>query len=112
MSGLAKITKAIKAAKKVKKHGAKAGQKSLVKPSQKKSVKNGRHQDKQISKAKIAKSAKAVAAIPHDLDGAILDDEVDFTGDLEPESDFDGEETHYDEPDFDEDDKIDGEVND
>lgn len=85
MAGLAKKT----VTKKVKKHGVKAGQKSKVRPSQKKSVKNGRHQEKQIPKKNVK---KAVAAIPDGLDGKVLDDEFDeylqepeFDNALEPE---------------------------
>jgi len=97
MSGLAKITKAIKAAKKVKKHGAKAGQKSLGKPSQKKSVKNGRHQEKETPKKNVK---KAVAAIPDDLDGAILDDDLDVGGYEEPNF-VEGDEVFESDLDFD-----------
>jgi len=95
MAGLARITKAIQVANKAKKHGVKAGQKSLVRPSQKKSVKNGRHQEKETPKTKVAKT---VAAIPADLDGEILDDAEDLDyevfGDIfedESEPDLDDE---------------------
>lgn len=85
MAGLAKVTKLLKAVNKRKKHGVKAGQKSLIRPSQKKAVKNGRHQEKEIPKAKIA---KAVKAIPDGLDGEILDD-TNYDLDLEvSEADF------------------------
>src|SRR3990167_11311420 len=58
--------------KKTKKHG----KTNKVKPSQKKSVKNGRHQEKKVPKCIKKKIAKAVAAIPADLDGEVLDDEM------------------------------------
>lgn len=98
MAGLAKTT----VVKKVKKHGVKAGQKSLTRPSQKKAVKNGRHQEKEISKKKVK---KAVASIPADLDGEILDDTT--RGELEPFEDLenDGDEDEFNdylqEPEFD-----------
>ena len=77
-----------KVVKKVKKHGVKAGQKRKVRPSQKKSVKNGRHQEKETPKSKNVK--KAVQNIPAGLDGAVTDDELEPFGDLpEPEFGFD-----------------------
>lgn len=84
MAGLAST----KVVKKVKKHGVKAGQKSKVRPSQKKAVKNGRHQEKETPKSKHVK--KAVQNIPVGLDGAVTDDELEPFGDLsEPEFEID-----------------------
>jgi len=82
MSGIAKVNPFVK---KAKKHGKKAGQKSLVKPSQKKSVKNGRHQEKETAKVRVAKT---VAAIPVGLDGPVLD-EGDELDDFLQEPEFD-----------------------
>jgi len=84
----------------VKKHG----KKKFVRPSQKKSVKNGRHQEKEAPKQKVA---KAVAAIPEGLDGKIIDDDLPFgylpeEGDAEVEEEllddelvFDDEDVNY-----------------
>ncbi len=58
MAGLARITAALK--KKVKKHGVKAGQKSKIRPSQKKSVKNGKQLLKQAPKAKEVTKSKPI----------------------------------------------------
>ena len=69
MAGLANIRTANKEAVKTKKHG----KKKIVRPSEKKNVKKNRHQVKQPSKVKIAKT---VAAIPDGLDGCISDDEL------------------------------------
>ena len=70
MANVAKV-KAYK--KREKKHG----KKTFVRPSQKKAVKNGRHQEKQVPDKKNVK--KAVAAIPAGLDGDILDDEDELS---------------------------------
>jgi hypothetical protein len=70
--------------KKTKKHGVKAGQKSLVRPSQKKAVKNGRQQKTVVSKEKIT---KAIKAIPAGLDGQILADD-EYASDLQLETEF------------------------
>jgi hypothetical protein len=67
MAGIKAIVKTT-----TKKHGVKAGQKSLVKPSQKKSVKNGRYQEKEVSKKKVAKAVKAIPA--KSLEADELDD--------------------------------------
>lgn len=105
MAGLISKVGAIK--KKVKKHGKKAGQKSLIKPSQKKAVKNGRHQEVDGPK-KAVRVAKAVKAIPVTLDGPVESDELDeFL--QEPEFDYAESDTdkpdYFDEPDFLEEDK-------
>lgn len=81
-----------KVVKKAKKHGVKAGQKSLVRPSQKKSVKNGRYQERETPKVKIAKTK---AAIPVGLDGPVIDETDDFDSCLQPE--FDEGEVPFDE---------------
>ena len=83
MAGLAKTT----VVKKAKKHG----KTDFVRPSQKKSVKNGRYQEKEAPKKKQspAKVKKAVAAVPADLDGAMLDDETDLSDVSEQEIGFD-----------------------
>jgi hypothetical protein len=87
MAGLAKTSQV----KKAKKHGVKAGQKHLVRPSQKKSVKNGRHQEKETPKKKTIK--KAVAAIPADLEGPIV--EEDEYDEFTQEAQFDEGESPY-----------------
>lgn len=61
MAGLAKTTKIVK---KVKKHGVKAGQKSLIRPSQKKSVKNGKQLIKQKPAVKVVKKVAPVVEPP------------------------------------------------
>lgn len=78
MAGIAKV----KAPKTTKKKSKKV----FVRPSQKKSVKNGRHQEKQTIDKK-AKVAKTVAAIPAGLDGAVIEDEdyADQFGDIHPD---------------------------
>lgn len=88
MAGVTKTT----VVKKVKKHGVKAGQKSLTRPSQKKAVKNGRHQEKELSNKKVKKT---VASIPADLDGEILDDNV--RGELTSFEDLDSDVEEFDE---------------
>ena len=59
MAGLAKTA----VVKKAKKHGVKAGQKSLTRPSQKKAVKNGRHQEKETPKKVATKKPKSTPAL-------------------------------------------------
>jgi len=82
------VSKVGKAHKKVKKHGVKAGQKSLIRPSQKKAVKNGRHQEKEVVKKKVKKT---IAATKADLDGEILDDALEPSDErLEPSYSEDG----------------------
>lgn len=75
--------------KKQKKHG----KKTFVRPSQKKSVKNGRHQEKEAPKKKPVKKVKPTAteldeALAKELDA---EDHEEFFGDL-PDEDFNDEE--------------------
>jgi hypothetical protein len=76
MAGLARITAALK--KKAKKHGVKAGQKSLVRPSQKKSVKNGRHQEKEVVKVVAKKKVvvKNVEPVEEIVEDNFLDENI------------------------------------
>jgi hypothetical protein len=84
MAGIAKTTKKVK---KAKKHGVKAGQKSLVRPSQKKSVKNGRAQPKPkvVAKKKLVEQA---ALAPIFVDEPI--DDTDYTVELDNKLDEEG----------------------
>lgn len=67
MAGLTRVTSATK---KAKKHGAKAGQKSLIRPSQQKSVKNGRAQPQPKQKLKL-KAVKISKPSDKELDAMI-----------------------------------------
>lgn len=89
MAEQAQMTKAIKHVNRHKTHG----KKTFIRPSQKTSVKLGRHQEKDTPTKKIA---KAVAAIPVGLDGQIVDETTDL--DVEPfdEASFDDGEGQVD----------------
>jgi hypothetical protein len=92
--------------KKTKKHGVKAGQKSLVRPSQKKAVKNGRYQEKEVTKnisspkQKVVKPLKKRAVLdllrenPTLMSDTVAGDELD---DYLQEPEFDATDAELDE---------------
>lgn len=84
MAGLTRTT----VVKKVKKHGVKAGQKSLIRPSQKKAVKNGRYQEKEKVKAKVTPKKNVVIETEEvdEMDDFLQEPEFDvIENDLEPD---------------------------